>query len=246
MKRVLSIFMSLIIIFIMAAPQTADAATIKLNKSKAKILVGKSVTLKLTGTKKVPKWISSNKKIATVSTKGIVKGVKKGTANITAAINGKKYTCKVTVNEKTVDVIYRALIFDDTTIEEYTEKYQKDNPDYIDVKVYDKDHIAVTMNNSDRLTMLDTLNKDFDKNINILISDHPDIFTDIQSDKLLKDVKLYANKEKYENSYDGLGTVIAVTTVSDIVQALNLIDPKDRTCSISVIDNKTGTALDSY
>ena len=43
-------------------------------------------------------WITSDKKIATVSSKGLVKGISKGKATITAMTwNGKKATCKVTV-----------------------------------------------------------------------------------------------------------------------------------------------------
>lgn len=43
-------------------------------------------------------WSTSNKKVVTVSAKGKIKGIKTGTATITArASNGKKATCKVTV-----------------------------------------------------------------------------------------------------------------------------------------------------
>lgn len=40
---------------------------------------------------------SSNEKIATVSSKGVVKGISKGTATITVQSGSKKLTCKVTV-----------------------------------------------------------------------------------------------------------------------------------------------------
>lgn len=73
------------------------AAKVKLNKKAAYVTKGESVQLKISGTKKAVKWSSSNKKIATVNAKGMVKGVKKGTATITAKVGGKKYTCKVTV-----------------------------------------------------------------------------------------------------------------------------------------------------
>lgn len=43
-------------------------------------------------------WSTSNKKVVTVTAKGKIKGVKTGTATITATMtNGKKATCKVTV-----------------------------------------------------------------------------------------------------------------------------------------------------
>lgn len=48
-------------------------------------------------------WSSSNKKVAQVNTKGKVKGLKTGTATITAKTSsGKKDTCKVKIVKKTV------------------------------------------------------------------------------------------------------------------------------------------------
>lgn len=45
-------------------------------------------------------WTSSNKKVADVSAKGLVKAKKTGEATITAKISGKKkVTCKITVKE---------------------------------------------------------------------------------------------------------------------------------------------------
>lgn len=75
----------------------AKKAKLKLNKKKVTLTVGKSVKLKVKGTKKKAKWKSSNKKIATVSSKGKVKAKKIGKANITAKIGKKKLVCKVTV-----------------------------------------------------------------------------------------------------------------------------------------------------
>lgn len=80
------------------------ATKIKINKKTANIYVGKTVQLKVTGTKKKVTWKSSNKKVATVTSKGKVKGIKKGTAKITATVSKKKYICKVTVKEITNNV----------------------------------------------------------------------------------------------------------------------------------------------
>lgn len=49
-------------------------------------------------TDEVITYKSSNKKIATVSSNGVVKGVRKGTATITVQSGSKKLTCKVKVN----------------------------------------------------------------------------------------------------------------------------------------------------
>lgn len=77
-----------------AAVQAASA--VKLNYKKKKLTVGKTFTLKLTGAK-VKSFTSSDKKIASVSKKGVVTAKKAGTATIKVkAKNGKTYQCKVT------------------------------------------------------------------------------------------------------------------------------------------------------
>lgn len=87
----------------------AQAATIKLNKTSLSLEVGKSYTLKVSGTKDKVTWTSSDKKVATVSSKGKVTGKKAGKATITATVNKKKFTCKVTVKKAaTTDYLKKA------------------------------------------------------------------------------------------------------------------------------------------
>ncbi len=82
---------------------TAEAASkIKLNKKTLYITKGQTAQLEISGTKKKVKWSTSNKKIATVTSKGKVKGVKKGNAKVTATVDGKKYVCKVIVETPTL------------------------------------------------------------------------------------------------------------------------------------------------
>lgn len=88
--------------------EKVEAATkIKLNYKTKTIYEGQSFRLKISGTKKKVKWSSANKKIATVSSKGLVKGKDGGktkrTVKITATVSGKKYVCKVTVKAPKVD-----------------------------------------------------------------------------------------------------------------------------------------------
>ena len=73
------------------------ASKVKINKTATTIYVGKTTTLKVSGTKKAIKWKTSNKKVATVSSKGKVTAKRAGTATITAKVSGKSYKCKVTV-----------------------------------------------------------------------------------------------------------------------------------------------------
>lgn len=77
------------------------AKTVKLNKQSATIYVGKTLQLKVKNTKKKIKWYTSNKKVATVSSKGKVTARKPGKVTITAKVNGKKYNCKITVKKRT-------------------------------------------------------------------------------------------------------------------------------------------------
>ncbi len=84
--------------------------SIKLDKSSATLYTGKTLTLKPTikpsdATDKTLKWTTSSSKIATVSSKGVIKAVAPGTATITATTeNGLKYKCKVTVRQSVTGV----------------------------------------------------------------------------------------------------------------------------------------------
>lgn len=80
--------------------QVSAAKKIRINKKKISIETGKTVRLKISGTKKKVKWTSKNKSIATVSAKGKVKAKKVGSTKVIAKVSGKKYSCKVTVIQK--------------------------------------------------------------------------------------------------------------------------------------------------
>ena len=88
---------------------------VKLNKTKATIAKGKTVTLKATVTPstvedKSVTWKSSDKSVATVTSAGKVKGVKAGTATITCTSStGLKATCKVTVADLTLSATETSL-----------------------------------------------------------------------------------------------------------------------------------------
>lgn len=76
---------------------------VKLNKKNITLTVGKKATIKLNGVAvSKQSFKSSNKKIAKVSSKGVVTAVKKGTCKITVTDEKTKktYTCTVTVKNK--------------------------------------------------------------------------------------------------------------------------------------------------
>ena len=75
-----------------------DGKALKVTKTALNVKAGKKVTIKATATPAAKvTYKSSNKKVATVTNKGVVKGVKKGKATITVKANGKTVKVKVTV-----------------------------------------------------------------------------------------------------------------------------------------------------
>ena len=98
-KKFLATALTMAMCVTMIGTANVSAATkVKLNKTKATVEVGKSVTLKVKGTKAKVKWLTSNKKVAVVK-KGKVTGKKAGKAVITAKVGKKAYKCKVTVKK---------------------------------------------------------------------------------------------------------------------------------------------------
>jgi|GEM_PF-51586 len=119
-KKLVALLVMLMCILLGASgiivPNTVEAAPavtkIKI-PNKMTVYVGKKKKLKVTPTPKSAKpkiqWKTSNEKVATVSKKGVVKGVKKGKATITATVKGnkkiKKVKCKVTVKNVLIKTI---------------------------------------------------------------------------------------------------------------------------------------------
>lgn len=96
------LFMLLLVVLLLGMPCVATEvqAKVALNKKQVTLQVGKTITLKLKGTKRKVYWTSSNKKVATVSSTGKVKAKKIGKATITAKSGSKKYLCKLKVVKK--------------------------------------------------------------------------------------------------------------------------------------------------
>ena len=83
------------------------AAAQKMNKKSVTLESGKTVALKVTGSKKKVTWHSTNARVAKVNKKGKVTGKKPGTAMVYAKVANKKLKCKVTViklNKKSVSL----------------------------------------------------------------------------------------------------------------------------------------------
>lgn len=81
-------------------PIQIDVTKVRMNKKKNTIMAKKKTTLSLIGlpSSLVPVvWKSTNTKAATVSTRGVVKGVKKGTAVIEAYVGNAVFRCNIKV-----------------------------------------------------------------------------------------------------------------------------------------------------
>lgn len=127
MNRIKKIISMLLILMLMAAsflpvvqasPFVVDAEAaikvtkIKLTTTKLTITKGETTALSATvspgnATNEEVSWKSSNSKVATVNSKGVIKGIRTGTATITAKArdgSGKKASCKVTVKSTVPNV----------------------------------------------------------------------------------------------------------------------------------------------
>ncbi len=110
--RLLSIVVSVALFVTLLAPGTyvSAAAVPAFAKTSQSILAGDSYTIAIKNKIADAKytWKSSDKSVATVTSKGVVKGVDKGTASISCTIRTSKKTytlkCKVTVRKPATEV----------------------------------------------------------------------------------------------------------------------------------------------
>ncbi len=75
---------------------------VRLNKQSITLKVGGKYTLKLLNCKKKITWKTSNKRVATVSSKGKVTAKKAGSATVSAVVGKKSYKCTVKVKKQLV------------------------------------------------------------------------------------------------------------------------------------------------
>jgi len=83
-----------------ATPTPVDTSKIALSKTTLTLMAKKTYSLAITGTTSTVTWTSEDESIATVDENGVVKGIKKGTTNVVAAVDGVSFTCAVTIVPK--------------------------------------------------------------------------------------------------------------------------------------------------
>lgn len=143
MKKLLSILIIILSVTLLMIPSAETNAATKEVRVKAsisyKIQKGEKLKLYVKGYKnsKKVKWKSSNKKVATVSKKGVVTGKKRGSCKITATIGKKKYTTKISVIKISEKVVYEKDI----------------SPDEDEEDRYDTSNIIITSINAEKKSL---------------------------------------------------------------------------------------------
>lgn len=101
MKKILSVILSVIFAAAMFTIPVS-AASVGLNKTTVKLAVGEEFYLTLNGASGKVKWSTSDRSLVSVDN-GVIRGLKKGSAIVTAQNGSKKYTAKITVSEYRID-----------------------------------------------------------------------------------------------------------------------------------------------
>ena len=104
--RVLLGFLMALVMAVGILPFYTDAHAAKtpaLNVSEVTLQLGESYKLSLKNAKGTVKWVSKNKKIATVEENGLVTALSSGKVKVYAKYSGKKYACTITVPKVTLN-----------------------------------------------------------------------------------------------------------------------------------------------
>ncbi|MBO4396257.1 MAG: haloacid dehalogenase-like hydrolase [Eubacterium sp.] len=179
LKKTGAVVLSAVMVISAISVPAGAKTTVKLNKKEVSLTVGKSVTLKVTGTKQKVSWSTSDKKVASVTVKGKVTAKSEGSAVIRARVTKKTLKCKVKVTAPAVKPLSTYWSADSATAEslrEYVAKVtdEKDTANYIPVK----DRIAVfdmdgTLTCETFFTYFDTM-----MFIEYCLKDHPEKVSD--------------------------------------------------------------------
>jgi len=95
MKKLLSVLLITVLCLALTTPGTVSAA-VKISKSKATMELDSTLKLTINTDSKIL-WTTNKKKVATISTAGMVTAKTVGEATITATSGNKEYTCLVNV-----------------------------------------------------------------------------------------------------------------------------------------------------
>ena len=99
MKRKLTVYTIIVTCLVLLFSMGVQAGSITISKKKATMYARAQLKLSVSTKSKKVKWSSSNKKVATVSKKGMVTAKKPGKVTITAKVGKKKLKCRITVKK---------------------------------------------------------------------------------------------------------------------------------------------------
>ena len=103
------------IITVTVGETSASAAVhveeVALNQAEANLIVGKTLSLSVTGTTQSISWKSSDETVATVDDNGIVTAVKAGSAIIYASVDGALLECEVNVSEAPSVTVNKSKVY---------------------------------------------------------------------------------------------------------------------------------------
>lgn len=108
-SKVVTFMLMLCMVFTLIPSSTTYAATLRMKNTNPEVYVGKTIQLKLLGTSKKAKWVSCNKEIATVNSKGLVKAKKPGLVVIRATVGNKIAKASVLVNKPKLNKYVKTL-----------------------------------------------------------------------------------------------------------------------------------------
>lgn len=138
----------------------AKAGKAKLNKKKATLTEGSTITLKVKSANKKVKWSSKNKKIASVAKvsgkkkdTATIKGMKKGKTTIIAKVGKKKLTCKVTIQKSNLKAVAVDTLDSSALIVTFAKKTALNAAD---VKIAVKDYKEGTYNVQPKVEAIST------------------------------------------------------------------------------------------
>lgn len=144
-KTITLVLIALLILMPLSNVQAAQE--IKISKSSLTLNVGQIRRLTISNVTTV-KWKTSDKSVATVSSKGNVKAIAEGTATITGTANKKSYTCEVTIlpkiltdDEKMKNISYNTIEANNSLIvicKNDNNSYNKISALMVDILFYDE------------------------------------------------------------------------------------------------------------
>lgn len=237
MRKFLSIVFIIILCMSVAAPDVSYASSIKLNKTKLELSVGKTYMLKLNGSSGSVTWTSSKKSVATVSSSGKISAIKEGKTVITAINKKKSFKCIVSVVGAYVKVTVSDFFTGGEDISEYLSSTK-----FVQVVHVDDYTTTYTMTKSQQKNLLQFLKESFtelmgDKEIpNYYISFTPN--DDFTSFDVVAEPKEYAEK-----SSDDF-TLVGVALYSALYQQFSGIEMEDTRYIIHVYDTE-GNEIDT-